>query len=397
MEPTIPNPEFELLLAVAQSGTDLFPFVSGHQIDWDYLLGLAIDQGMFPLLHLGLKETRQDSVPDKVLNDLKAYYFENTQSNIMLLGELVNLLKLLDENGIEAVPFKGVQLSKVLYNSFSIRQAGDIDILAKPEDVLRIIEIIQERGYEPLYPYSTNQQIAILNTSHENRFNLVDLKRRLSVEVHWRVFTRDLIGSRETKFIWDNLEETTLQDVNIKVFKPDIMVMYLCFHAFKHNWSRIFVTWEIDKYLSQYPNLDWPWILDHVNNFGGENVLLLSLSLTRELFEIDLPQIIDERIKRNQYLQEMVRKIRLTPNRYQLEVIRELDVRSLRDQFTIQGNLPARIKQFLRFALIPNHFDITTVDLPPGFHFLYFAVRPLRLVGKGIKRVFSKNKVVDST
>ena len=122
-----------MLLLIARSENDLEDFIAGHQIDWDYLLDLANNQGMIPLLYLGLKEIKQVQIPTRITDYLEVSYFKNTQRNLLLVSRLVKLLRLLDKNGIEVVPFKGVLLSKDIYDSYTMRHAGDIDILVKPK------------------------------------------------------------------------------------------------------------------------------------------------------------------------------------------------------------------------------------------------------------------------
>ena len=392
MKSEFKNPEFKLLLAIARSKNDLDNFISEHQIDWDYLLELAFHHGMLPILHLGLNKSKEYKIPAKVTDHLKNFYFENTQSNILLLGNLVKLLQLLDEAKIEVVPFKGILLSKDLYQGYTIRQAGDIDILVKPKDVPKVIEILETQGYEKEHPFSKNQQIALAKISREKHFRMNYSKKSLVIEIHWRVYTQESIGEPELDFFWDNLKNTTLQNVESKTFRPEVMLMYLCFHAYRHLWRRLFWLWEIDQFIKNKQNLNWNWILENSRKFGSENVIFLSLLVVHDAFGTEIPQLIWDQIKTNQHVQQLFSQIKIEPERFDLEVDQKIDFLNIKDMTRIHNNLLNRANQFMRFAFTPNHFDILTFDFHPTLHFLYFLLRPFRLLFTTARQLFMPSK-----
>ena len=386
------NPEFGMLLSLNGSENDLDNFISDHKIDWEYLIELANQQGMLSLLHLGLKEVKREEIPTKVTDYLKAIYYENTKRNLLLLSKLIQLLQLLDAAGINAVPFKGVLLSKNLYDSYTLRHAGDIDILVKPEDVPKFVDILLGQGYDLEYPFSRNQQIALARISREKRINMIDREKRLAIEIHWRVFSRELIGKTETDFIWGNLEDTTIQHTETKTFKAEVMLLYLCFHAYKHNWQRLFWLWEIDQFIKKNQDLNWNWILNHSQNFGDKNVLFLSLLVVNGAFGTEIPKVIQDQITGNQHVHQLFSQIQIEPERFEFAVERSIDFLSLRNMFTIKSRIVGRIAQFLRFAFTPNHFDILAFDFHPTLHFLYFLLRPFRLLFTAARQLFMPSK-----
>jgi len=392
MNSQISNPEFQLLLKVARSENDLDDFISKHQINWDYLLELSAKQRMLPLLHIGLKDIKGDKIPSTVLDYLKDFYFQNTQHNLLLVSRLVQLIQLLHEAGMESVPLKGMLLSKELYDSYAIRQGGDIDILIRPEDVALFVEILKEHGYQLMYPYSMNQLIALSIISREKDIKMIEPKGNIIVEIHWRVSSHELIRRSEAESIWQNLEETTLQDVGTKIFNQESMLMFLCFHAFNHQWNWVFHLWEIDQYVRKHPDLDWDWILNHVHNFGGINVLLLSLMVVNQLLGTQIPQIIQVQISSNQQVRTLFNQITIEPVRFEVKAESSINFLRLKDRLTLKKNIMGRVHQLIRYAIAPHHSDIIAFDLPPALHFLYFLISPFRLLFKTIRQIVARHK-----
>jgi len=76
-------------------------------LNWNRFLVLAQRHGLAPLVYLHLSQTCAESVPGETLAFLRDYAQKNTAFVVMLTGELVRLLKMLEANGITAIPYKG--------------------------------------------------------------------------------------------------------------------------------------------------------------------------------------------------------------------------------------------------------------------------------------------------
>lgn len=87
-----------------------------------------------PLVYKRLKNY-QELVPKIVLSGLKLNYMNIVKHNMLLTSELIKIMKLLEENDIEAVSFKGPILAQLAYPDITLRQYADLDILIKKEDV----------------------------------------------------------------------------------------------------------------------------------------------------------------------------------------------------------------------------------------------------------------------
>ncbi|MGH7231994.1 MAG: nucleotidyltransferase family protein, partial [Nitrospiraceae bacterium] len=135
-----------------------------QSVDWLYLLRLARQHGMTPLLYRHLSGTCADMVPKAVLDQLGEAFKENLQNNLLLTAELLTLMQMFERQGIAAVPYKGPVLAVSVYGNLALRQFRDLDIFVHKRDALKARDLLIERGYRPEFPLIGNQDAVYLRT-----------------------------------------------------------------------------------------------------------------------------------------------------------------------------------------------------------------------------------------
>ena len=133
--------EVEVLLqssrmVVSSSGEAKIRNLLQQGIDWDFLIRTAHYHRVLPLLYQTLCHVASDSVPEWAMVSLRKRFHANAQRNLFLLAELLQILHLLGEHHIPAVPYKGPILSVVLYGDVSLRQFSDLDIIVPAENAV---------------------------------------------------------------------------------------------------------------------------------------------------------------------------------------------------------------------------------------------------------------------
>ena len=117
--------ENELLICIARrtlaaaEQARLQRLLSG-KLDWEYLLATADRHCLIPLLYGHLNSVV--SVPREVISQLEQLNQENTRSSLLLTGELLQLMSVLEAHGIKAIPFKGPTLALRAYGEVARRQ-----------------------------------------------------------------------------------------------------------------------------------------------------------------------------------------------------------------------------------------------------------------------------------
>ena len=147
------SPEFEILkLAVrlddqAAAVEEARRIISGHKIDWDDLFLRADMHSIKPQLAMllsGMTETVVPAVFSEKIGDARRQNLYEQLSNVAEFFEIISMLR---EAGITAVPFKGFWLAHEYYGNLADREGVDIDLLIDYDDLDRVMELMPLRGY----------------------------------------------------------------------------------------------------------------------------------------------------------------------------------------------------------------------------------------------------------
>src|SRR6476620_4463178 len=106
------------------------------EVDWPRLMELARQHNVLPLVYRGLKQARGLSVATEVMHEWSSLYRANAARAIQLTHALFDFLDRFAKAGISAIPFKGPMLAAAAYGDLSLRQAGDLDLLVRRDDIV---------------------------------------------------------------------------------------------------------------------------------------------------------------------------------------------------------------------------------------------------------------------
>lgn len=377
------SPESALLLACARASLDeaqrkrIQDLVSGS-LDWDLLLQLADRHGLQPLLHWQLNRVCPDAVPDQQRRHLRVAVQRVSALNILLTHELQKLLTLFADNEVQAVPYKGPALALKLYGNVALRQFSDLDILVHPRDVLRARDLLLAEGYAQLPPLTEGQQAVLLRTQCNLPFTRD--RNRMIVELHWTVSAPTFARPFETDDFWSRLLDAKLETVAIKVPANEDLILALSIHGSKHLWERLAWVCDIAGLIATQPDLNWDELISRARSTGSERMLFLGLRLAADLFEALLPEHVEAALNADAAVaalaQDVVRDL-FTP---------ELTRTGMSGYFRFQLRARRRLRDklnYLRFTITPNEKDLVRLKLPPALSFIYYLIRPVRLVVTG--------------
>src|SRR5690606_15105864 len=120
-------------------------------VEWNELLRLARRHRLVPLLYRQLSSLTDTKLPTGLIRALREEFALNAAHGQWLLRLLREILTLLREHGISAVPYKGPVLAKRLYGDVVYRQMTDLDILVDPEDMEEPLRQLRSLGYDSPY------------------------------------------------------------------------------------------------------------------------------------------------------------------------------------------------------------------------------------------------------
>ncbi len=293
-------PELELILCCARTQIDKVKAerireLVQQKLDWKKVINHAYSNALIPLLYTNLNNIASNVIPEEQLNTLRTLFYGNAQRNLFLTAEMMKILSLLQDNGIQAVPYKGPVLANLLYGNLSIRQFSDLDILVLSENVLDFKKLLMAQGYIPEIEMTAVEEIAYLQDKSKHTYNLFNKEKRVMVEIHWRIAPQ-YTSSIEAKHLWRSIKESQFSGTTISTFPVEVWLPILCIHASRHRWEKLSWLSDIAELIRRNPDLNWEEVIDLAWEFDARRMLFLGLLLTRNLIGLDLPKEVVKKI-----------------------------------------------------------------------------------------------------
>lgn len=265
--------------------SDLLSSPIGHTIQWKTVLDLADRHGVLPLVSQAFSDASQNVPPD-VLNTLRQSYQTNVHKALFLSRELIRILDKLSTAGFEVMPYKGLALAEAVYGDIALRQSGDIDLLIRARDFVRVREAVRELGYVPHVNLSTTEEEAYLKSGYECAFD--GLAGRNLLEVQWATQPRFYAVDFDMDRIFERGVHVTVAGCGMKTPSMEDLFLILAVHAAKHLWGRLIWICDLAR-LSKLPSLNWRAIGRQAEELGVVRILRVSLELASHLLRAPIP------------------------------------------------------------------------------------------------------------
>jgi hypothetical protein len=378
------RPENELLLMCARSVTNRASSSAARvrelartAIDWDYLYLLAERHAVLPLLHRGLETNARGVAPRSFAERLREKYRENATRNMLLAGELVRIARLFESEGVPVLAYKGPALAVQAYGELSLRRFIDLDVLVHRTDARRAGELLLSLGFDKPAGLTRAHEEFLLRRQHNLAF--ARDAGRLTFELHWEVtpstFASVPLGARA----WERAIVVELFGRKVQSLSPEETLLALCVHGTKHLWERLAWVCDVAALLNAHPDLDWPFVLGRARETKVERMLFLGLSLAGGLLSARLPanlfDVCDEPVVER--LSARVAERLFEGAAYEPAGF----LRSV--GFNLRARTRLREKAgYLRFIFTPTDGDLRALSVPARLSFLYYLLRPFRLLLK---------------
>ena len=340
------------------------------------MLAFGRQHGLLPLLHKHLDQTLPGLLPDAVREELRSEASERVRRNLLLAGELGQLLESFDSHRILALPFKGPTLALSVYGDLSLRPFGDLDILVRSSDVPRSETLLRDRGYAPQLALSPSQEAFHRRWYYERGF--VHSQHGFRVEIQWNVIPKYFAAPLPDD-LWTSMRPLQLGNWKVNVMSAEHLLLLLCVHGTKHFWSELRWLVDVAELVRSSEPFDWDRVVTRARQHGCLRILLLGLALARDILEAALPNGIDAEIAKDRAIPGLIQLVR---NR----LFGGDDPPTLRETVTFHlrsRERPVdRIRYCLRLAMTPSIGDFTAIRLPAPLFALYYVIRPARLLTK---------------
>ena len=351
------------------------PLSEPKNIDWDILLRLASDHAVTPMLYSVLRDV---PLPERIATELRSAFETSVQWSMAQSGELAGLAALLAEHEVPFIALKGPLLSRYLYGELTARSSGDIDLLVKPDHVLRIRDLLASRGYRVANTLHWSSDSAYLR-SRENEISF-ESPSGVSIDVHWRILPGYFASPFDGLDVWETSQTVMLAGRQIQTLSPEHLLILICSHSAKHAFERLGWICDISRFLIVTPNLNWSAIVNQAERTRTLRQLSIGVALAADVLGAPRPrQLTEDPAVTN--LAHSVQDRLFAGNARRVSAL-ELT------RFCVEllDNGPHRFRFLTGHYLTPSEAEYKVLSLPPSLYFLYYPYRPVRLFAKHVLR-----------
>jgi Uncharacterised nucleotidyltransferase len=375
-----PRPELRMLLYCARTcletqGAKQIKSLVRKDIEWIYVLRMAHAHGVVPLLYRTLHSTCPDAVPKEILEQLQVHFYANAGRNLFLAKELLKLLHLFEAREIPAIPYKGPTLAACVYGNLALREFGDLDILVRERDYQRAQHLLIAREYRLTKEFTWES-------------TLVDGSGRVAVDLHKGLAPCEFPSPLNCEYLSGRLQRIILVGTEVPNLSPEDTLLMLTIQITKDTGSRYFQLakiCDIAELLRAYPRLDLVQAVKQAKRLGSERMLLFSLRLTSNLLSTELSQDIICEMALHPSIDKLAEYARQqlfyggdrpAADHPRVDQFRWLVRERLRDK------LRPYYFRYVKDAIVPCELDRRLLSLSRRLSFLYYFIRPARLVAK---------------
>ena len=351
--------------------------VVSEDLDWNYLLQMSSRHGLTPLLYRNLNNICPEMVPVNILRKLEEYFNANVQKNLFMTGELIRILELLNANDIDSIPYKGPVLANLAYATISLREFNDLDIFVKKSDTYEVYNLMISLGYE-LDSYPKEMDISLyFKTQSEHKF--LNKKSKMIVEIHNKFEGHFFSFPISPEFLYtkNSLKTVGLNNYQISVLSNENLILMLCIHCARHDWSRLLWLCDISEMFKSH-EIKCSNLFENAEKLKVKRILLINLFLARDLFGLELSDEVINHFKNNPNIENIcfnLKKNLLSKNSRTPNIL-ERTLLDLKKRESLKMGLIDVFSSMLR----PTYADFKEITLPVSFYPLYYIIRPFLLL-----------------
>lgn len=264
-------------------------------IYWDLFLDLAEHHRVYPLVYRNMAGLAKTAMPAEVIGVLRQRGWKNTAKTLQMTGEFVNIIRIMEENGVRIVVLKGFPLGYILYGNLALRPSKDLDLLVWPKDLDRAINLIENQGYELKDPSQAIISGWLRNwwmkTNHH--FEYWHHEKETSIELHWQAGHYGL--EIPLNKIEISLVKVKVSGQEMYILGQEELLLYLILHGTGHSWFRLKWLCDVGAMLRQ-GGFSWVKLYGLAEGLGVETQLNQAVILARYLLHAPVPVNIVERI-----------------------------------------------------------------------------------------------------
>jgi hypothetical protein len=341
-------------------------------IDWSYFDQVATEHGVKSLAYSALRNVSGalDSIPIADQRALHQYFQLNSYHNIQQMEELLRILHRFEAHQIPVLSFKGPVLALSAYRDLALRNGRDLDLLVHHSDHQRAITLLEDMGY--------NMQVDVPWECH-----LIKDDGEYIVDLHRDIVPNHLNCGLSSRDVWNQLSSTLLAGKQVACLSPELELLVLCLNGTKECWQKLNRICDIAELLRTHSTLNWRTIQTQAKQLGSQRLIFLGLHLAHSLLDAPIPAELKLMIDRDSTVKTLaysVKRSLFSPNKQPIgEIERSLFHIKTRERWRDKWHSLSGLLDHSGW-MQPSDRDKDLIQLPTNLEFLYYLIRPIRIL-----------------
>lgn len=362
----------------AASYEDLNRFLLKTSISWEVTYKRLTAHEIRPLAFKVISgDPNLSLVP--IFDRLKSDCLSVSYMNLQMLKETIRLHKLFESKNMTLVSYKGVTLSKMLFDDYAMREVCDGDFIVDYTETVNATNLLIEDGYKTdFYFKEADEEYVKKVTCERQLFKIKQIDLPFKIEMHWKLLQSmfDVPLSNET--ILKNVCEISVTGDKIKSLNIDYtLISLLCHHGVNDVWRSLKHIVDIAMFVKKFNDeIDWEIFNLHLKKLNISRSSDIGFSLVEKIFgicnkkKIHVAERNEQMVIRNLFTYPMISRLKYSPK----NLIQHLSLRdSHKDRFRLFLN-------YVKVLIVPSADDLKYFKLPGKLFFLYYVLKPFRLI-----------------
>jgi hypothetical protein len=320
-----------------------------------------------------------------VREPLAALYRVSAERALRQTGQLLRLLEALEARGVAALPIKGPAWAERLYGDVTLRNWVDLDLILRYDDVAAARAALLEQGFLDSSPYA--ERLLRRRTRTEGEIALHSADNELLLDLHWQMGVgygaEALTGER----LLDQATQSTLLGRPVRALSSADMLLLTCLHGTRHRWDSIEALLSLALQMRDLRDDEWAALYGSAAEVHCVRRVTLSTLHARRLFGLDDWRPGDHAPMNDRLTRSL--RASLRPRLLEREGEQSPHDKAAEAWWfaATEDRLLAGLGHaWLRLAR-PGPEDWEAVQMPRELAWLYWPLRPLRLLAKYAVRV----------
>ena len=189
--------------------------------------------------------------------------------------------------GISVISLKGPGFALIAYGNLALREFADLDLLIRPDDVLKARDTLVREGYR-LQSALAGDNDATLLQSRNRQLAFVNDGRRTVIDLHWGAWHEMFPFQLPVDQLFISAQVEHFEEISFLSLSPEHLLLYLCAHGTKHCWLNLRWLCDVACYVQTAQKLDWELCIHRAEAANCDLVLKHTLLLAQQVLGLEL-------------------------------------------------------------------------------------------------------------